>query len=72
MISSIGKKEQSKGIKDMFNWGKDLGGFDMVIREELLKPVLFEQRHEGVGSGVEEPCEYPEKIILEKIRNAKS
>ena len=56
----------------MFKWGKDLGGFDMVIREELLKPVLFEQRHEGVGSGVEEPCEYPEKIIPEKTGNAKS
>ena len=65
-------KRAKKRIKDMFKWGKDLGGFDMVIREELLKPVLFEQRHEGVGSGVEEPCEYPEKIIPEKTGNAKS
>ena len=67
-----GKKSKVKELKICLSGGKDLGGFDMVIREELLKPVLFEQRCEGVGSGVEEPCEYPEKIIVEKIRNAKS
>lgn len=44
----------------------------MVIREELLKPVIFEQRHEGVRDEVEEPCEYPEKIIPDREQETQS
>lgn len=40
----------------------------MVIREELLKPVIFEQRHEGVRDEVEEPREYPEKIDHDTLK----